>query len=84
MSRLLTGFVAGVLVVIMFAPDKGSETRKKISKRGKELKSKFNEFVDSMSEKFHSMKGEAEEFVERGRQKAQSFANEAESSWPNQ
>ena len=84
MSRLLTGFVAGVLVGIMFAPDKGSETRKKISKRGKELKSKFNEFVDSMSEKFHSMKGEAEEFVERGRQKAQTFANEAQNSWPNQ
>jgi gas vesicle protein len=83
-SKLLTGFVAGILVGILFAPDKGSETRKKISKKGKDLKDQFNDFVDSVSEQFHSFKGDAEDFVQKEKTKAQSYANEAQNSWSSQ
>lgn len=59
-GKVLLGVLAGVAVGatlgILFAPDKGSATRKKISKKGdeytEELKEKFNEFLDSISEKF--------------------------------
>ena len=37
-SKLLTGFLAGVVIGILFAPDKGSETRKKMTQKGKDLK----------------------------------------------
>lgn len=39
----LTGFAAGVVVGILFAPDKGTQTRKK-------LKENFNELADQLHE----------------------------------
>ena len=83
-SKLLSGFLAGVLVGVLFAPDKGSETRRKISKKGADLKDRFNDFVDSISEEFHSFKEDAEDLAQKGKQKAQTFANETGNSWSSQ
>jgi len=83
-SKLLTGFLAGVVVGILFAPDKGSETRRKISQKGKDLKSRFNDFVDSISEEFHSFKEDVEDTSQKVKQKAQTYANETGNSWSSQ
>jgi gas vesicle protein len=83
-SKLLTGFLAGVVAGILFAPDKGSETRKKISQKGKDLKDRFNDFVDSISEEFHSMKDDAEDLAQKGKQKAQAYTSESGNSWSSQ
>jgi gas vesicle protein len=56
----LAGIAVGALLGVLFAPDKGTETRRKISSKSKEtaeeLKDKFNEFVDTISEKVEKMK----------------------------
>ena len=77
MSKLFIGFAAGLLVGILFAPDKGSETRERVARRGKELKDKFNDLVDSLSDKFESMAEDADEFAEKAKQKARSYSGEA-------
>ncbi|MFN8135832.1 MAG: YtxH domain-containing protein [Bacteroidales bacterium] len=66
----LAGVAVGALLGILFAPDKGTETRRKISSKGKEaaedLKDKFNDFVDEVSSRFDKRKKEtvAEEHTE--------------------
>jgi len=70
---VLAGVAAGGLLGVLFAPDKGSVTRKKISKKSEDyaeaLKEKFNEFLDSISEKFEAVKEEVIEFTEHGKSK---------------
>jgi gas vesicle protein len=66
---LLAGVTAGALLGILFAPEKGSVIRKKISKRGEDyattLKEKFNEFLDSVTEKFDHAGEEITEAAEK-------------------
>jgi len=73
-SKVLLGFVVGAAVGaalgILFAPDKGTETRRKISEQGNDLaddlKGKFADLVDGVKEKFSSLKSDAEDIVDKG------------------
>src|SRR5207253_10542144 len=53
---VLAGVASGALLGILFAPEKGSKTRKKILSKGQdyadELKEKFDVLVDNVSEKY--------------------------------
>jgi gas vesicle protein len=68
-SKILIGFLAGAAIGgalgILLAPDKGTETRKKILAKGSDLgdsltdfsgtiKDKFNEVVDGVKGKFNA------------------------------
>jgi gas vesicle protein len=69
---VLAGVAAGVLLGVLFAPDKGSVTRKKISGKAEaladEMKEKFNEFLESMKDKFdQANNGEADAETESGK-----------------
>ena len=61
----LAGVAVGALLGVLFAPEKGTETRKKITKKSKDtaesLKNKFNEFVDNIGEHFEKTKTETAE-----------------------
>lgn len=66
LAALAVGAIAGILT----APEKGSETRKKIKDKGNDymdkIKSKSGEFADSLKEKYESTKNDAENLVENG------------------
>ena len=53
----LAGLAAGALIGVLFAPDKGSESRSKIVKKGEDyldsVKQKFNSLLDSISGKYN-------------------------------
>ena len=73
MNKLLIGFTTGLIVGILFAPAKGSETRETISNRGRDLKNKFNDLVDSVTDKFDSMQDDVEDLALEGKQRARAY-----------
>lgn len=79
---LLAGAAIGAIAGILFAPDKGSETRKKITKNtadmGDQLKHTFNDFVDTVKDKYRSAKNEVEDVAEKG--KVSTFTNQVKNS----
>ncbi|MEP7322153.1 MAG: YtxH domain-containing protein [Saprospiraceae bacterium] len=70
---LLAGIAVGATLGILFAPEKGDTTRKKISKKSdsyaKELEEKFSDFVDLMAAKFDSLKEDAVHVAQKGKKK---------------
>ena len=71
---LLAGVAVGALLGVLFAPDKGSVTRKKLTKKGEDyadgIKEKFNDFLDDVSGKFEEVKEEVSDFAEKAQTKA--------------
>jgi gas vesicle protein len=70
-SKLLAGFAAGLIVGVLFAPDKGSSTRKKIADTGADLKDKFNDFVDGLSSQVDDLSDKAGDFASKAKSQFQ-------------
>ena len=77
---LLTGVAVGTTLGILFAPDKGESTRKKITKQGTDLTdslmSRFNGLMDRMSSKIDSIKDEVHQTAQNGKADARDAMNE--------
>lgn len=69
----LAGFAAGAALGILYAPDKGSSTRKKISNKARqyadEIKEQSNAFSDGVAQKLQSVKDEGSRIRDNRRQK---------------
>jgi gas vesicle protein len=58
-SKILLGIIAGVAIGgalgVLLAPDKGSETRRKIVEKGNDLGDSLSSFGDTVKDKFNDV-----------------------------
>jgi gas vesicle protein len=70
---VLAGAAAGAVLGILYAPEKGSTTRKKFSRKSydytDELESKFNDLIDNITEQFQTVVEEVNLMAENDRLK---------------
>jgi gas vesicle protein len=63
LTALGIGIAAGAVLGILFAPDKGSETRKKIADKGRKLSEAVKEKIAEGKDKLNGLKKEVEEVI---------------------
>lgn len=77
LAGLLVGAAAGAVLGLLLAPEKGSDTRKKISdkknKFGEDLKNKFGEVKETIKGKYDSIRSDANELLEKEREAKRNF-----------
>jgi len=71
LAGIVAGIAAGVIIGVLLAPDKGSETRKKITDEGKKLATDLKEKFNKGKERFCGLKDEIDESL---KEKVKDFA----------
>jgi gas vesicle protein len=78
---VLAGAAVGTLLGVLIAPDKGTETRRKITKKGEDykdaLEDKFDELMDHMTDKFDKVEKEYKAMVQNGKVRVDEFKRDA-------
>lgn len=62
-TAIVAGATAGVIVGILFAPEKGCETRKKINEQGKKITGELKDTIRMGKEKLTNLKADMQKTV---------------------
>lgn len=69
------GLAAGALAGVLFAPDAGAKTRKKIVNKKDELQNQLYDLIDTGKQQWMKAKGKAEDALEMTKEELRDFFN---------
>jgi gas vesicle protein len=73
--KLLIGFTAGAIIGILYAPQKGSKTRRKLSEAGDNIREGWNNLADKLTDSIDGVRAGVENIAD------QSFSSLEESDF---
>jgi gas vesicle protein len=62
-SKLIIGVTAGAILGILYAPEKGSLTRRKLSRTGNKLRERLSNIKSAINDKIESLKEDVEDIA---------------------
>ncbi len=72
----LNGVAVGIILGVLFAPDSGEETRRKISQRAAGIKDSYTDFADDVSYTYNKIKDKATKVVNKTKNEFDTSAEE--------
>ena len=83
LKTFFNGLIVGVILGILFAPDSGDETRRKISERAAGLKDTYDELADNVSDSYEKVKTKAKGLVNTSKNEYENLKGDVTESMYN-
>ena len=62
-NKLIIGAAIGAVIGVLFAPNKGSISRRRLRRKGDQFKDKINDMKDAINERIDTLKEDAEDMA---------------------
>lgn len=69
---MLIGFTAGAIIGLLYAPQKGSKTRRKLANLGNDMKEGWNRITDRVADKIDGVRSSVDNLADSAVDKVQS------------
>ncbi|MEP6464717.1 MAG: YtxH domain-containing protein [Parafilimonas sp.] len=80
-KTFVNGVLVGILLGVLFAPDSGEQTRKKITRRAQGIKDSYDDFAGDVSNTYRKVKDKASDFVNLAKDKINNAQEETETMY---
>ena len=80
-KTFVNGVLVGILLGVLFAPDSGEATRRKITRRAQGIRDGYEDFADNVSDTYHKVKDKASDLVNQTKNKINNISDDAESMY---